>query len=52
MDAAQFVSDIHPISGRGAVLEEDDGVAYLYLTLSGTSSIIGRVFAYRGYCDE
>src|SRR6202034_1027858 len=51
MDAAPFASQVHPVSGRGAVLEEEDGVAYLYLMLSASGGIIGHVLAYRGAGD-
>jgi hypothetical protein len=50
MAADRFVSEIHPVSGLGAVLEEDDGASYLYLTL-GTGKIVGHVFAYHGSGD-
>ena len=50
MSANPFVSEIHPVSGLGAVLEEDDGVAYLYLT-SDTGKVFGHVFAYSGTSD-
>jgi hypothetical protein len=52
MEAGQFLSDVHPLSGRGAVLEEDDGVAYLYLCRVSGQNIIGAVLAYRGSVEE
>ncbi len=51
MSADRFVSESHPGSGLGAVLEEHDGAAYLYLML-GTGKIVGHVFAYQGSRDE
>lgn len=50
MAAECFVTETNPMSGLVAVLEEDDGAAYLYLKL-GAGEIVGHVFAYKGSSD-
>ena len=51
MDTSQFSSGVHPVSGRGAVFEKEDGVAFLYLTQSANGKIIGHVLACAGSGD-
>jgi hypothetical protein len=50
MATERFDTETHPMSGLVAVLEEDDGAAYLYLK-RGASEIVGHVFAYKGSSD-